>query len=223
MKLFVFTLVIVAASAFAVDAELGPRHVDGSGPVSIDGLIYSQGYSFGNLLNGYSNYGAADRWVCDDFELTDPAYLDTIIVMQIWTGSMASTMNLVFSEDVGDSDPNTAIEIWAEAVPCENYFTGDTAWGFNIYETKCIINPGTYPELAANTHYWFETQADVVDNCFMLVGSWYILDYVWYDDGSGVWQRSDVIFGEESDAFFNFYGYLLSLESSTWADIKTHF
>ena len=69
MKLFAFTLIIAAASAFAVDDELGPRHAEGTGMVSIDGLVYSQTFDLANLMNAYSNYGAGDRWVCDDFVL----------------------------------------------------------------------------------------------------------------------------------------------------------
>jgi len=224
MKLFVFALVIVAASAFAADAELGPRHAEGTGMVSIDGLIYSQTYDYANLMNGYSNYGAGDRWVADDFELAGPEYVvEHAIVWMIWTGGMGSTMNFVFSEDNGDSDPNTATEIWAEPVPCTNEFTGDSNWGFDIYETTCdFIEAGTYPELVVGTHYWMETQADVTDNCFQLVGTWSVLSFVWYNDGSGVWVRSDVVFGEETDTFFDLIG-LGTLESRTWADIKTLF
>ena len=224
MKLFVFALVIVAASAFSADMDLGNRHAEGNGPVSIDGLVYSQTYTFAELVNGYSNYGAGDRWVCDDFVLSGPdSYFDYIYIWMIWTGGMGSTMNIVFSEDSGDSDPNTATDVWAEGVPCTNEFTGDTSWGFDIYETTCHINEtDVWPELEIGVHYWMETQADVTDNCFMLVGNWYILSYTWYNDGSGVWVRSDVIFEENTDAFFDLY-YSYALESSTWADIKTFF
>ncbi|MCD4847156.1 MAG: hypothetical protein K8R76_03080 [Candidatus Aegiribacteria sp.] len=224
MKLFVFVLIIVATSAFAVDAELGPRHAERNGPVAIDGLIYSQTYTFAELVNGYSNYGAGDRWICDDFVLSGlDAYVESIVVWMIWTGGMGSTMNIVFSEDNGDSDPNTSTDVWSEPVPCTNEFTGDTNWGFDIYETTCDINPAdTHPDLTIGTHYWMETQADVVDNCFMLVGNWYILSYTWYNDGSGVWVRSDAAFGENTDAFFDFYG-SGALESGTWANIKTLF
>ena len=226
MKLFLFAIVIVATSVFALDTELGARHAEGTGMVSIDGLLYSQTYDYANLINGYSNYGAGDRWVCDDFELSGPGcFVDSVIVWMIWTGGMGSTMNIVFSEDSGDSDPNTANDIWAEPVPCTNEFTGDSNWGYDIYETICDINAAdTHPLLTIGTHYWMETQADVTDNCFILVGTWGVLSYVWYNDGSGVWVRSDVIFSEATDAFFDFYGYPTeTLESGTWADIKTLF
>ncbi|MCK4505181.1 MAG: hypothetical protein KAW14_06165 [Candidatus Aegiribacteria sp.] len=225
MKLFIFALVIVAASVFAVDADLGNRHAEGNGMVSIDGLVYSQTYDYAELINGYSNYGAGDRWVCDDFELSGPEYyFDYIYVWMIWTGGMGSTMNFVFSEDNGDSDPNTSTDVWGEAVPCTNEFTGDTNWGYDIYKTTCNINEtDTWPELEIGTHYWFETQADVTDNCFILVGTWGVLSYTWYNDGSGVWVRSDIMFGEGTDMFFDFYYSWNVLESSTWADIKTLF
>ena len=224
MKLFVFALVIVAASAFALDADLGNQHSEGNGMVSIDGLVYSQTYDYAELINGYSNYGAGDRWVCDDFELAGPSYVvEHAVVWMIWTGGMGSTMNFVFSEDNGDSDPNTATDVWAEAVPCTNEFTGDSNWGFDIYETTCDINEtDTWPEFEIGTHYWFETQADVVDNCFILVGTWGVLSYTWYNDGSGVWVRSDIMFGTGTDMFFDLHGYG-ALEPGTWADIKTLF
>ena len=223
MKLFVFALVIVAACSFAVDAELGLIHSEGTGMTSIDGLIYSQTYDFANLINGYSNYGAGDRWVCDDFILTGYTWVEAIVVWMIWTGGQGSTMNFVFSEDNGDSDPNTSTDVWGEAVPCTNEFTGDTNWGYDIYKTTCNINEtDTWPELEIGTHYWFETQADVTDNCFILVGNWSVLSYVWYNDGSGVWVRSDVIFEQNADLFFDFY-YSWALEPGTWADIKTLF
>ena len=224
MKLFVFALVIVASSAFAVDADLGNRHAERNGPVAIDGLMYSQTYTFAELVNGYSNYGAGDRWICDDFVLSGPdTYVNLIVVWMIWTGGMGSTMNIVFSEDSGDSDPNNATNYWAEPVPCTNYFTGDTNWGFDIYKTTCDINAAdTHPNLIIGTHYWFETQADVTDNCFILVGTWGVLNYTWYNDGSGVWVRSDDAFEIGTDMFFDFY-YSWALESGTWADIKTLF
>jgi hypothetical protein len=222
MKLFVFALVIVAASVFAVDADLGNQHSEGNGMTSIDGLMYSQTYNYGELINGYNICG--DRWACDDFILTGPEYVvEHIVVWMIWTGGMASTMNIVFSEDNGDSDPNSATEVWAEPVPCTNEFTGDTGWGYDIYMTTCNINEtDIWPELEIGIHYWFEIQADASDNCFILVGTWSVLSYSWYNDGSGVWVRSDIMFGTGTDIFFDFYGND-ALESGTWADIKTLF
>ena len=224
MKLLIFALLIVAASAFALDTDLGNQHSEGNGMVSIDGLMYSQTYNYGELINGYSIYSAGDRWACDDFILAGPEqYVDSVVVWMIWTGGMGSTMNIVFSEDSGDSDPNTSSDVWAEPVPCTNDFTGDTNWGYNIYVTTCAINAAdTHPCFTIGTHYWFEIQADAVDNCFLLVGTWSVLSYSWYDDGSGVWVRSDEMFGIGTDIFFDLYGYV-SLESGTWADIKTLF
>jgi hypothetical protein len=142
----------------------------------------------------------------------------------IWTGGMGSDFNLVFSEDSGDSDPNTASDVWAESAPCTNVFTGDQNWGYDIWETTIEINEtDVWPVLTGGVHYWFETQADVTDNCFQLVGNWYILSYVWYNDGSGVWVRSDAAFAENTDTFMDFYNFTAALESATWADIKTLF
>ncbi len=228
MKLYVFALVIVAASAFAVDVELGERQTNGSGASSIDELVYSQTYDFDELLNGFSNPSFLDRRVCDDFVLAGPDfYIDEIVVWMIWTGGQASTMNLAFSEDTaGDSDPNTATEVWAEAVPCTNVFTGDIGWGFYIYETTCDINEtGNTPELEIGAHYYFETQGDTGDNCYILVTNPGIADCTWFYDGSGVWVRTDVYPGLEftADMFFDFCSFESALESATWAEIKTLF
>ena len=78
-------------------------------------------------------------------------------------------------------------------------------------------------ELMGGIHYYFETQADVTDNCFVLVSRNYNGDYCWYNDGSGVWVRSDVIFEQDSDMFFDFVGQIAALESETWSSIKTLF
>ena len=80
-----------------------------------------------------------------------------------------------------------------------------------------------YPELKAGVHYYLEVQADVNDNCFVLVSDNYIGDYCWYNDGSGVWVRSDVMFGQDSDMFFELHSETLALQPLTWAGIKSLF
>jgi hypothetical protein len=224
MKQFLPAILIMIVS-FALGnppAELGSRHIQGTGPTGIDYLVYSQTYSYENLLNGYSNYGAGDRWVCDDFELIGSAWVSNIDVWMIWTGGQASTMNIVISkDDTGDSDPNTNTDVWAESASCTNTFTGDSNWGYDIYKTDCEIMYSL--TLYGEIHYYFETQADVVDNCFILVSHNYIGDYCWYNDGSGIWVRSDVVFGQDSDMFFDFNGMLPVVESETWGSIKTLF
>jgi len=224
MRLFVFALVFVAAFAFAADMELGLRHITGPTGGGSDADVYSQTYDFGILQNGYSNYGAGSRWVCDDFELAGDYDVREIYVWMIWTGEQGTMMNFIISEDdAADSDPNTNTDVWSEGVPCTNTFTGDSNWGYDIYETYCTVNADAYPELYAGTHYYFETQADVVDNCFILISPNYIGDFCWFDDGSGVYVRSDVAFGQDSDMFFDFFGEPLALESGTWGTIKTLF
>ncbi|MCD4847180.1 MAG: hypothetical protein K8R76_03200 [Candidatus Aegiribacteria sp.] len=226
MKKFLFTMLFLSIASILADQPLvlSPRHVQGTGPIEIDGLVYSQTYSFAELYNGVPIYSAGDRWLCDDFELDDNYYVTEMCVWMIWTGEQASMMNFVISEDItGDSDPNTNIDVWAESVPCINTFTGDSNWGYNIYETYCTINVDVYPELDAGVHYYFETQADVNDNCFILFGIHHIADYCWKDDGSGVWLRSDYWF-DICDMFFDFYGEPVSaLEPETWGSIKTLF
>jgi hypothetical protein len=224
MKLLLVLLFISIASVLADQPlSLSPRHVQGTSPIEIDGLVYSQTYSFAELHNGLSNYSLGDRWVCDDFELDDNYYVTEMCVWMIWTDEQGSMMNFVISEDdTGDSDPNTNTDVWAESVPCINTFTGDSQWGYDIYETYCTINTDAYPELDAGIQYYFETQADVNDNSFILVSINYIGDNCWYDDGSGVWVMFTNWYG--ADLFFDFYGEPVSaLEPETWGSIKTLF
>ncbi len=229
MKEFLFAVLILSLSSALADQpyELGSRHIQGTGPTGIDYLVYSQTYIYENLLNGYSNYGAGDRWVCDDLEVIGYASVYEIYVWMIWTGGQGSTMNLVISkDDTGDSDPNTNTDVWAESVSCTNTFTGDSNWGYDIYETYMNFYysyPPYPPYLHPGTHYYFETQADVTDNCFILVSHNYIGDYCWFNDGSGIWVRSDVTFEQDSDMFFDFDGQFLDFESETWGNIKTLF
>ena len=226
MKLFLSTIMIIALFSALADppAELGSRHIQGTGPTGIDNLVYSQTYNYENLLNGYSIYGAGDRWACDDLEIAGFAWVYEIHIWMIWTGGQASTMNLVVSkDDTGDSDPNTNTDIWVESVSCINTLTGDSNWGFDIYETYMDLCEDYTLELMGGIHYYFETQADVTDNCFVLVSRNYNGDYCWYNDGSGVWVRSDVIFEQDSDMFFDFVGQIAALESETWSSIKTLF
>ncbi|MCK4505293.1 MAG: hypothetical protein KAW14_06735 [Candidatus Aegiribacteria sp.] len=226
MKQILSVILIISLSSALADqtAELGSRNIHGTGPLEIWPTIYSQTYSYENLLNGYSNYSAGNRWVCDDFEVTGFSYVFDIWVWMIWTGEQGTEMNLVFSvDDAGDSDPNTNTDLMAESFPCTNTFTGDSNWGYDIYEIYIDIYEGPFFELIPGTHYYFEVQADTWDNCFILVSHNYNGDYCWYNDGSGVWVRSDIMFGEDSDMFFNFVGQILTLESETWGSIKTLF
>ena len=228
MKLFILIPITFIFSALADPPdELGTFIMTDFGPQTIDNrsCVYSQTYSYGELVNGYSNYGAGDRWVCDDFILTDDCTIDSIIVWQIYEGGRPSWMNIVFSEDTGDSDPNTAVEVWSASAPCINEWI-DYIFGYDIYKTTIVVieSGESPPELSAGTRYWLEVQADITDNCFLLVGTWANGSYTWYNDGSGVWVRSDIQFGEGTDAFFELYGYETSaLESSTWGSIKTLF
>ena len=83
--------------------------------------VYSQPFDSDLLQNGYSNYGAGDRWVCDDFILEFDADIREIVVYQIYTGQQASTYSISISvDDTGDSDPNTNTVLWAKSVACTN-------------------------------------------------------------------------------------------------------
>jgi hypothetical protein len=134
--------------------------------------------------------------------------------------------NFIYLDSMSSNQFDTltyAPVIWAEVVPCTNVFTGDSNWGYDIYETTCRIYGSTYPELVIGTHYYFETQADVTDNCFILVSNWCMLDCTWIDEGSGVWE-STLSANCPCDLFFDFYGEPVSaLKSETWGSIKTLF
>ena len=189
MKKFFFALLLLSTASIQADQPLvlSPRHTQGTGPIEIDGLVYSQTYSWELLFNGVSNYSGDDRWFCDDFELDDNYYVTEMCVWMMWPGEMSSMMNFVISvDDTGDSDPNTNTDLWVESVPCTNTFTGDNNWGYDIYETYCTISADAYPELDAGVHYYFETQADCVDNCFILFSCHFVADNPWFDWGTKV-------------------------------------
>ncbi len=230
MKMYVFALVIIVATAFTSDdMVLIGNHTEGVGPMSIDGLAYSQTWVLDNATGGISNYGAGDRWLCDDFVLTGEWELNQVVVWMIYMGGLGTTMNIVFSEDDGSLDPNSATEVWSEAVPCENVFQDEWESGsgtlYDVYETTCTINADAYPVLSDGVTYWIEVQADVEDNCFAMISTNYIGSNCWFNDGSGVWVDTIDYEGFEfdSDMFFDLYGNPTALESSTWADIKTLF
>lgn len=223
MRFSVFVLVIVAVFAFAADDQLGSIHPTGPTGAGSDADVYSQTYDFGTLLNGYSNYSGGSRLVADDFELTADYDVREIVVWMIWTAGQATEMNMaILSDDAGDSNPATATEVWSEAVPCVNVDTGDDNWGYDIWETTCTVNTDVYPELSTGIHYYLQVQAEVADNCYILVSPNYVADLVWFFGDSG-WQRSDVAFGEDSDLYFDLFGELTAIESMTWGSVKTLF
>ncbi len=227
MKKLVLVLLFLSTTSILADQPLilSPRHIQGTGPneiVMTDGVVYSQPYSWELLDNAVTIM--FDRWFCDDFELDNDYYITDIYVWTIWMGEQASVMNLVISEDdINDSDPNTNIDVWSESVPCIHTFTGDSNWGFDIYETHCVIDTDIYPELNANIHYYLEIQAGTIDYTGILF-SWYCVeDCAWWDDGSGVWVSMDT-WWTESDGFFVLEGELVyALEPETWGSIKTLF
>ena len=227
MKKLLFALLLLSTAFIQADQPivLSPRHVQGTSPIEIDGLVYSQTYDFGLICCGPAIVGEYDRWLCDDFILDNNYFVSEVDVWMIWTGEICSMMNLVISEDdFLDSDPNTNIDVWAESVPCTNTFTGDNLWGYAIYETHCVINTDAYPELDYGKHYYFEVQADVSDPCYILTSPNMVGDICWYDDGLGIWVGSDVMFGQSLDMFFDFYGEPVNaLEPETWGSIKTLF
>ena len=69
MKRLFFALIFLSTASIQAEQPLvlSPRHVQGTGPIEIDGLVYSQTYSWELLLNAVSNYSGGDRWFCDDF------------------------------------------------------------------------------------------------------------------------------------------------------------
>ena len=231
MKICVFALVIIAAIAFTADDIVlnGNNHTEGTGPVSIDGTAYSQAWDVGNATHGVSIYGAGDRWACDDFVLTGDWELNQVVIWMIWTGEMGTSMNIVFAEDDGSLDPNSATVVWSESVPSDNVFADEweSSGGtlYDIYEFTGTINSDAYPVLSDGVTYWIQVQADVVDNCFIMLSDNTIGSTVWYNDGSGLWvstiDHPDM--GWSTDMFFDMYGENTALESSTWADIKSLF
>lgn len=231
MMKHILSVVLILVMSFALadqPSELGSRHIPRSGPIEIYDAVYSQAFDLDSILNGFSNYGAGDRWVCDDFILEGNYDIREIYVWMIFHQTYATDMNFVFSvDDSGDSDPNTNTVVWAETVNIVSIsqVPGQGQSG-PVMEVYCALNADTYPELEAGVHYYFETQALGTSyyNCWILVSHNYIGDYCWIDDGQGVYVRSDVYFDYDSDMFFDFFGEPTSaLESETWGSIKTLF
>lgn len=224
MKFFLSLLLIIVASLYADQPHiLRSHHIHRTGPIVTDDEVYSQ--AFGSFASGIGVNSGSNQWLCDDFVLDGDYYLTEINTWMIWTSTAATTMNLVISEDdLNDFDPNTNTDVWAESVQCINTFTGVSIWGYDLYETHCVIDADLYPELDEGIHYYFEIQAEVVDGCFTLVSDNYIGDSCWYDNGGGIWVEGSVYFGFPTDMFFVFYGEPVSaLESETWSSIKTLF
>lgn len=222
--LLTFICVLITSTYADGNYRLGPIHPHENETPPSDATVYSQPFN-GGLTSAVSIFSAAGRRACDDFILDDDYYISEVLVWMLYSGPMSSVMNLAISEDdTNDSDPNTNTEVWSESVPCTNTFTGYSQWGYDIYETYCTIDTGLYPELEEGVHYYFDVQAENVDNSFICVSDNLVGDCLWYDDGSGVWVICTTIFGEEMDLFFCFYGEPISaLETETWGSIKTLF
>ena len=58
MKIVLFALLLLSITSILADQPLvlSPRHVQGTGPVEIDGLVYSQTYDYSNLFTSIPNY-----------------------------------------------------------------------------------------------------------------------------------------------------------------------
>lgn len=81
MKKLLFALIVLSTASILADKPLvlSPRHTQETGPITIDGLVYSQTYNFGRIDAGASITEEGDNWFCDD---SDP---DTNL--DVWTES----------------------------------------------------------------------------------------------------------------------------------------
>ena len=235
MKQLLIILVLLSMSAFAVEMSVGPGNPAGNGPVSIGSIAYSQTWDVDEAFHGISVYAAGDRWLCDDFILGGNFEIDEIVVWLIYPDTLtvpATEMNLMILEDVGDVDPNTASLVYdGVLVPSVSIDTGDiyhsesSGIDYNVWETTSTLVPGSYPSLSTGVTYWLCVQAYVEDNCFTMVSVNYIGSNCWFNDGSGLYidtaEHPSLMY--DTDMFFDLYGTEASLESSTWARIKTDF
>ena len=222
MKLLVLCLTLCVALVFAGDAsELGTLHPWESGTVT-DDIMFSQTYSFASLLNGL-RHNIAGGGIADDFILSSDASIQNVQFWIVYTsGSAPTSYDLVFSEDTGDSDPNTATTVWSENVPCTVIDTGDTNWGYIIWEVNCAIPMDAYALLSAGPRYWLEIvfhNPDPAD--YVLVEAPVYGELCFTGGGPEVWARCDT-WTDPCDMYFVLDG-VVSLDRSTWADIKTIF
>ena len=75
MKKFLSAFLFLSTTSILADQSLilSPSRVQGNGPIAIDGLVYSQTYSYAELWNAMSICGGNNKWFCDDlFRLSHP-------------------------------------------------------------------------------------------------------------------------------------------------------
>ena len=223
MKLLVLCLTLFAAMAIAEGpVELGALHPYETGTVNTDAIVFSQTYSYAALLNGL-RHNVAGGGIADDFILSSAASIQNIRFWIVYTsGSAPTSYDLVISQDNGDSDPNTATTVWNENVPCTVVDTGDTNWGFIIWEITCAIPMDAYPSLSAGPRYWLEIVfSNPSPTDYVLVEA-PVFGQLCYTGGVPDWARCDT-WTDPCDVFFELYDTPVALDRSTWADIKTIF
>ena len=225
MKSLLICLVVLASLAFAGATELGAVHTSGSSAYSggTDAVVYGQPYAFADLANGIRHYLDPEGWGCDDFVLSSDAEIHGIQFYIVYAGVAPTSYDIVLAEDSGDSNPNTYTSVWDANVPCTLIDTGDSNWGYSIYEVNCDI-PSSFPSLTAGPRYWFVVgfhDASVTD--YVLVTETITGSMAWSGTTQTSYATTLVSFGVPYDFFFNLYDTPTSLERHTWGSIKSFF
>jgi len=224
MRLLALCLVCFVGFAFASGVSqfesANPTGLSNGGP-GTDALLFDQPYAFGFLLNGF-----AHGFMCDDFELTGDASIDTIRVWMIYAIANPTEANFSILEDAGLVDPNFATPVWTGTLTANSVDTGDDNWGYDIWETTYTGSGPT--DLVAGQLYWlsyeFHDQATIFD--YWLVSDPVWGDYCWTGADGILWTRSDDpgTFETPADAFFQLMGtYSGALDNATWGTIKSTF
>ncbi len=218
MKTLALCLVCLVGLAFAGVSQFEAATPTGSGHggPGTDGEIFNQQYAFAYLLNGFHH-----GYMCDDFEVSSDASLDTVVAWMIYNPEPCPTeYNMAILEDSGLTDPNFATSVWTGTCSASAVDTGDDNWGFNIWEMT-LVCPSAYT-LTSGQLYWLSMQFSETITDYWLVQDPVWGDYAWTGTDGILWTRVDDpnTFDTPADAFFNLYSSSGALDNETWGAIK---
>jgi hypothetical protein len=162
--------------------------------------------------------------MCDDFQVSSDASLDTVVAWMIYNPEPCPTeYNMAILEDSGLTDPNFATNVWTGTCPASAVDTGDDNWGFNIWEMT-LTCPSPYT-LTSGQLYWLSMQFSETITDYWLVQDPVWGDYAWTGTDGILWTRVDDpnTFDTPADAFFILYSSAGALDNETWGAIKNIF
>jgi len=186
-------------------------------------IIYSQPYSCEEIKEGFHITSADGDILCDDFTLNEEVMLSSIEFWVAQYGPTVDKVNLVILVDGALCfNPNFCTIYWEGEIQFTQETT-ETYWsGMEVYKLRCGIPEETRPNLLAGLHYYVGVQFKGYTLNYILVMNNQIEDTCWYVESSGDWTKtSDLPYGNATDLFMELYSENLTLQPTTWADIKS--